>query len=398
MPKHLTETGNQTISGSLTTSGNVGVGTSSPSSKLHSLATTEQLRLGFDASNYMSATVSSAGAVTLDAVGASAGFAFSDPVTATAQPALSAMTDNHVMTRSLIDSLLLDTSLLYLRDEFVAVADGNQPFGELGWAYIGVGGAGNVRPFTPNNTFGSAAIVTAAAARAANTAIFDASNIIGGAGFVFTTNGLENPSTTVKWRFQTTSLSGGFAVGFQSFPTNNLYKQNRFFGLRYAVPSSAWEASTPISLNEYRRPTTANGRRYYAFVAGTTSGSEPVWPTTSAGNVVDGTVTWVEDGSDGDTNILLHNCPNTADEALSSTYVNTGVVANINTWYNVVMSYMSGSTWNFTINGVNVGNLTMTSNNSAAILLPSFKVQTTTNSSNFLSMDYFLMLSRGITR
>jgi hypothetical protein len=62
------------------TGGNVGIGTTTPSARLHTVSTTEQLRLGYDASNYMSATVSSAGLVTLDAVGAGAGFVFSDDV------------------------------------------------------------------------------------------------------------------------------------------------------------------------------------------------------------------------------------------------------------------------------------------------------------------------------
>jgi hypothetical protein len=62
-------------------SGNVGIGTTSPSARLHTISTTEQLRLGYDASNYVSTTVSSAGLVTLDAVGAGAGFVFSDSLT-----------------------------------------------------------------------------------------------------------------------------------------------------------------------------------------------------------------------------------------------------------------------------------------------------------------------------
>ena len=62
------------------TSGNVGIGTTSPSARVHAISTTEQLRLGYDASNYYSTTVSSAGAVTFDAVGASAGFIFNDSV------------------------------------------------------------------------------------------------------------------------------------------------------------------------------------------------------------------------------------------------------------------------------------------------------------------------------
>ncbi len=54
--------------------------------------TTEQLRVRYDASNYYSTTVSSAGAVTFNAVGASAGFTFSDPVTAASTLAVTGAT------------------------------------------------------------------------------------------------------------------------------------------------------------------------------------------------------------------------------------------------------------------------------------------------------------------
>ena len=63
--------------------GNVGIGTTNPSAKLHALATTEQLRIGYDTSNYYSTTVGSTGGVTFDAVGSGAGFTFSDPVSVT---------------------------------------------------------------------------------------------------------------------------------------------------------------------------------------------------------------------------------------------------------------------------------------------------------------------------
>ena len=46
--------------------GNLGVGTSSPSAKIHSLSTSEQLRLGYDASNYLSFTVDSSGELDVD--------------------------------------------------------------------------------------------------------------------------------------------------------------------------------------------------------------------------------------------------------------------------------------------------------------------------------------------
>jgi YD repeat-containing protein len=62
----------------------LGVGTTAgvtPSAKMHALSTTEQLRLGYDTSNYVSTTVGSTGAVTFNAVGAGSAFTFSDAVT-----------------------------------------------------------------------------------------------------------------------------------------------------------------------------------------------------------------------------------------------------------------------------------------------------------------------------
>ncbi len=47
----------------------LGVGTNSPSARIHSLATTEQLRLGYDTSNYNSFTVGSTGSLNIAAVG-----------------------------------------------------------------------------------------------------------------------------------------------------------------------------------------------------------------------------------------------------------------------------------------------------------------------------------------
>jgi len=59
-------------------SGNVGIGTGSPSALLHVMSTTEQLRVGYDASNYFSTTVGSAGAVAIAAAGSSSSFNFSN--------------------------------------------------------------------------------------------------------------------------------------------------------------------------------------------------------------------------------------------------------------------------------------------------------------------------------
>jgi hypothetical protein len=59
-----------------------------------------------------------------------------------------------------------------------------------------------------------------------------------------------------------------------------------------------WAASTAYNVGDIRIPTTRNGHRYRCTVAGTSDVSEPTWPTTDGGTVVDGTVTWEEYGGD----------------------------------------------------------------------------------------------------
>ena len=61
-------------------SGDVGIGTTTISARTHVVSTTEQLRIGYNLSNYYSTTVSSAGAVTFNAVGSAPSFTFSDAV------------------------------------------------------------------------------------------------------------------------------------------------------------------------------------------------------------------------------------------------------------------------------------------------------------------------------
>lgn len=61
------------------------------------------------------------------------------------------------------------------------------------------------------------------------------------------------------------------------------------------IDAAAWQATTPITLNGYRIPTTPNGHFYKCTAEGTTAGTEPTWPTDGS-TVVDGTVTWQDMG------------------------------------------------------------------------------------------------------
>ena len=66
-----------------TTSGaNFGVGTGATvSARIHGISTTEQLRLGYDASNYFSTTVASTGSTTFALTGTTPTFTFSNSIT-----------------------------------------------------------------------------------------------------------------------------------------------------------------------------------------------------------------------------------------------------------------------------------------------------------------------------
>jgi len=60
--------------------GDVGINATTPAARLHVVKTTEQVRVGYDGSNYFSTTVSSTGSTTFDLTGTTPEFTFSDAV------------------------------------------------------------------------------------------------------------------------------------------------------------------------------------------------------------------------------------------------------------------------------------------------------------------------------
>lgn len=63
------------------------------------------------------------------------------------------------------------------------------------------------------------------------------------------------------------------------------------------IAVSAWDGSTAYAVGDRVQPPSDNKHTYRCTVAGTSSASAPTWPTTSAGTVTDGGVTWTEEGA-----------------------------------------------------------------------------------------------------
>lgn len=130
--------------GLIDNSGNFGIGlTTSISARIHAISTTEQLRLGFDASNYFHATVASTGSTTFDLIGTTPVLTISDSLTLTQ-----------------IANNAIDTT-----NWKVLSIDGAGHVKKMGWAYAG-GGGGSLTTTDDNLKIVSTVISTNTAVQA----------------------------------------------------------------------------------------------------------------------------------------------------------------------------------------------------------------------------------------
>lgn len=84
-----------------------------------------------------------------------------------------------------------------------------------------------------------------------------------------------------QWVVTTTALNDGVDIAFGG-------EQSNAMSLNWV-----WSASAGMGLGVRRIPITANGYYYTAIVSGTTSATEPAWPTVEGATVVDGGVKWL---------------------------------------------------------------------------------------------------------
>jgi hypothetical protein len=105
-------------------------------------------------------------------------------------------------------------------------------------------------------------------------------------------------------------------------------------GTHYAglLIASTWAASTSYSTGVYVIPTTFGsltgsvGRVFKCTTGGTSSSSQPTWPTTPGGTVTDGTVTWTE------VSTLFAAGTFTGAEPSGGGYARVGITNNTTNW------------------------------------------------------------------
>jgi hypothetical protein len=294
-----------------------------------------------------------------------------------------------LMTQKDIDDDRLDTTKIVFWDDFFGDTDAATIFGQMRWSRTDINGTGTFRPNQITGQFGAPALVTAATRRAGQLAFLDGSNLAGSPGFNLSQ--IQSTGTKIKFRFRITSLDCRVDIGFTVPSVAAVYTQSRFLGVSYTKKPAQWVGSTAYTTGDYVVPTVSNGRRYYASTGGTTSGSEPTWPTSAT--VPDGSVTWTEAGYEGSGNFVLMFRSSGADAA--STIVSTGTAVAINTWYDVASEFTTGTNLAVSINGGTATNITTTS--TSVSVTPVLHVETTTASAAELCVDYFGFVAR-VTR
>jgi|GEM_PF-4918074 len=189
--------------------GNVGIGTTSPSALLHGIKTTEQLRLGYDASNYFSTTVSSTGAVTLDAVGSGAAFTMSDTLNV---PSLYFSSSQAYLTYEDIDTLGFQGNLSVSDDLSILGATVLSATSSLSKP----SGTG-ILSFSTSTATSGITLANTGSTTTGNSGISLSSNATTGTGVGITANSITSGTGL---GVSTTSMNTGSLVSFSAAGTN----------------------------------------------------------------------------------------------------------------------------------------------------------------------------------
>lgn len=98
------------------------------------------------------------------------------------------------------------------------------------------------------------------------------------------------------------------------------------------IAAATWTLTTAYTSGQYVVPTTFNsitgsvGKIFKCTTGGTSSGTQPTWPTTAGGTVTDGTVTWTE------VSTLFAAGTITGTEPSGGAYARQGLTNNTTSW------------------------------------------------------------------
>ena len=281
--------------------------------------------------------------------------------------------------------------MIYLNEHFIGGTTTSGNVGEMGWSFTDVRGTGSLTQAANAGYFnvGVVSVVTGSTRR-------DCRGLaLAGNAIDFTTAAMNSIPSIFRFRFRLPNYATTSAfIGLSNWD-GTATRPTRFIGITARPASSAWVANTVYAVGQYVRPTVANGRRYYASVGGTSDPvTQPTWPTTAGGTVVDNTVTWTEDGRDGDAEFQF-NTTNSADE-LTGTQTQASTPASlvsVNEFvHELTIRFNGTSSWYFTLDesngGTESGVLTLSP---SGTVTPCFIVQTDAASTAAIHCDMFQM-------
>lgn len=104
---------------------------------------------------------------------------------------------------------------------------------------------------------------------------------------LFQANRIAHPSASgvLPSRVRAAQVFNGFLYVAAEYDNADVYHS-------YLDTDSEWSAAAVKTVGDFVQPVTVNGYRYECTASGTTGATEPNWPTTVAGTVVDNGVTW----------------------------------------------------------------------------------------------------------
>ena len=226
--------------------------------------------------------------------------------------------------------VLTPTSELSIRDIFATGGTTSGTIGDLRWSLLGTGASVTYL----GQSVGSFALLNVNAITNALNCTTIALNNQG-----YTGSGFFTFSTTRSFQMVASVGSGNFANRNRSFsfcfasqPSGNQMTAPQSatppnsIGIRYIMPSQgAWEAARAYVVGYNARPVTDNGLKYICTTPGTSGATQPTWPTTIGGTVVDGTATWTCAGADGNASHLLQFFVAGADPLVNITTANSTI-------------------------------------------------------------------------